>query len=82
MGFILITEEMLGIDNNKPEFKTFIVADHTDSYYCEWDYIKANFAPYVKRIEDKIKELDGGDGYIGIHEPQDVGTSYFEIQWD
>jgi len=81
-SFTLITEDMLGIDNKKPEFKTFIVADSDDYYCCDWDYIKSNFAKHVPKIEQTIKDLEGGDGFIGVNEPQDSGTSYFEIQWD
>lgn len=81
-SFTLITEEMIGVDNKKPEFKTFIVADETDYFYCDWEYIKSNFRQYVSRIEKKIEEDGGSCGYIGVNDQQDVGTPYFEIQWD
>lgn len=80
--YFLIMNEDLGIDTKKVEFKTFTVADESGSYTCEWDYLKKSLPEYAARVEAKVAELGGESGYIGIHSPNDVGTSYFEIQWD
>jgi hypothetical protein len=79
-GFTLITEEMLGIDNRKVEFKTFIIATEDDYFTCEWDYIVRAYPTRIDEILAKVNESEGDSGYIGIG---DTGSDeYFEIQWD
>ena len=79
MSFTLITEEMLGIDNKKPEFKTFIIAYTDDYFYCDWSYILTNFTNYVNAIEKQILNSNGESGYLSY---TNVISEYVEIQWD
>ena len=78
-GFMLITEEMLGIDNRRVEFKTFTVANSEDYYICGWEHIKDNFKAHVNEIQATIERENGESGYIGVRLPD---KKYFEIQWD
>lgn len=78
-GFTLITEEMLGIDNRRVEFKTFVIANADDYYTCGWEHVKENFKEHIHEIYATIEGENGESGYIGVRLP---GREYFEIQWD
>ena len=81
----LVTEEMLGIDNKLPEYKTFCVVENVDGeesvYYTEFDFITGHFTKeVVDRVLHKIADTNGEPNWMGFNNP---GTpEYFEIQWD
>lgn len=78
---IILKPEDYGVDNSKPEFKTYFYvfndADGENTITYEWDDLNVEHPEYIKDI---LKAMAEGQHYVGIG---DINSfDYMEFQWD